>query len=256
MALSRATACRRDFPGWPPGPEISNLPLRRMGGRSKVNSDGCQRSYKHPLATVSMIDGDSDGELDLLSFAEVDPTVSFIVAQPTRLVFTDGPRIVTHVPDYAIIRNGRAELYEAKGSRALDDPAVEARLARAADHVENWPDWSYLLVGRDALLNSPLRGAVDSVWRHHRRSWRDAQLRCALDALGPGSMRAADLVIALADVDEPPTLGNVLSMVAGCRLHADMASGVGPELRVRRPDLATMPESIIPCRRPETPPCR
>lgn len=227
------------------------MPIRRMSSQAKVNSDGYQRSYKHPLDAVAMIDAESDNELTFLMFAEVDPTVSFIVAQPTRLTFTHADRIASHFPDYALIRRGAAELHEIKSSSRLERSDTINRLIAAGRHVENWTAWSYFVTGSAHLLEHPSRDHVQDLWRHHRRNYNDLQLRAVLDVLGTGEKKIADLLTAMTSMATPLTEQGILSMAAGCRLFIDMAAPIGIESYVRRPDMDGLPASLLPSVRPE-----
>jgi hypothetical protein len=253
FSASDALQTRDDFPGWPQGPRISNLPIRRMRRRSKINSDGCHRSRKHPLSDLAMIDADSDAELDFLMFAEVDPCVTFIVAQPTRLTFAHDGRIVSHLPDFAILRGARAEIVEVKGARAVTQSKVSALLEAAHTHVENWSEWSYVATSTTMLLADPCRPAVEALWRHLRRNFDDRQLRAVLDTLSRAPRPIADVVCALAPYPNAPSQDQILSMAATNSIWIDFCTPIGPQSLVRHPDPQALPDSILPCCAPGDP---
>lgn len=253
QADSDRLATRADFPGWPTGPRISHLPIRRMRRRSKINSDGCQFSRKHPLRDCAMIDADSDAELDFLMFAELDPCTTFIVAQPTRLTFANGDRVASHVPDFAIIRNGCAEIIEVKGILAASKPSVQALLASAERYVTNWPDWRYLATTTTLLLQDRRRPAVEILWRHLRPNYSDLQVRAVRDLLARTPMMLGDVMSALFNTADAPSYQQLLSMAATARIWIDFESPIGPHSLVRHPDPNELPDSILPCLRPGDP---
>jgi hypothetical protein len=250
LAISESKPCRTDFPGWPNGPRISNLPIRKMMLQSKVNNDGYQRSYKHPLDEIAMIDGDSDNELDFLMFAEVDPTVSFIISQPTKITFAIEDRIVSHVPDYALIRAGAAEIHEIKSSFNLGRPDIRSKVIAASRHIDNWSDWSYFVTSSESLRKSPLRKSITDLWRHHRRNYSDLLLQGVLDILKQGPALAADICSAIGAHHESMPITQLLSMAAGCRIFIDLEGPVGPSSVLRYPDQLALPNSLLPCLRP------
>lgn len=233
---------------WPVGPEISHQPLRNVVRRSSAISNGRFRTYKHPTSSTIMTDGESDNELLFLRFAEMDPTVTVVVAQATRLMPHVAGVGFEHVPDFAIIRLGAAELVEVKSDRAIEDPAIRRRLTASAQYVAAWPDWSYLVTTGSMLREHPLLEAVTDLWRCHRRTWTDLQRRAVLDLLGRRDMSIADVVAELATSmsNEAPTIKQVLSLAAGGEVFIQLEGEIGEASTVRFPDPHALPPTITP----------
>ncbi|MCU6455433.1 hypothetical protein LPN01_15230 [Sphingomonas sp. A2-49] len=238
---------------WPDGPEISHVPLRKVISRASHISNGRFRSYKHPTSDVAMIDAESDGELLFLRFAEMDPNVEAIVSQPTRLVPHVEGVAFDHVPDFALIADGRAQIHEVKSGRWYDDPMVRSRLVAAAEYVEGWPDWDYLVAPSSSLYDHPKLAAVTDLWRRHRRIWTKLQRRAILDHLVRRDAIIADVAAALAIPmgDHAPSERHILSLAAGGQIFINLDHPVGPTSMIRFPDQQALPPTLLPSIRPE-----
>lgn len=254
VPIDRQAGRRRErpFPGWPEGPAISHVPVRRIIRRASAISNGITRSYKHPDDDVAAIPAESDNELIFVMLAELDPCVDFVVSQPTTFAYTVDGRVREHTPDFALLRCGEAELHEVKTSRALEDATILSRLTAVQRHVSSWSDWSYLVTASTELRCHPLLANARRLWRHHRRCWTDLQRLAVLDLLRVSDRTAADVVASLsASSSDPPSVRQLLSLAAGCEIFIDLSVAPGEASLLRYPDPLALPPSLLPSRPPQ-----
>jgi hypothetical protein len=117
-------------------------------------------------------------ELARLLFADMDPAVSWIVAQPFRMVAEIEGKVRSHVPDYLLSTvDGSFVVVDVKPLRRLNDPAVRFTFGWAREMVadcswvfEVWSEPDPVLMGnvrflagyrRGWLFDPELVGAVD-----------------------------------------------------------------------------------------------
>lgn len=237
---------------WPDGLDISLTPLRRVIRRSSVICNGWHRTRKHPLGYLP---GESQNELLLLEFAEMDPCVTKIAAQPTKIVTADsGGRIFSHIPDYAMILCGDGVLFEAKPDDKAARPEVIERLRRSADHAM-WQGYDYRLALRGEMLNDPRRASISALWRYFRPSFDERLRLCTATLLREKRTRIADLLTSLRAIPglTETAFEQVLSLVANGHAFFDYDAPLTPDAMIRFPDRRSLPEPLVPTRRPSDP---
>lgn len=237
---------------WPEGLDISMTPLRRVIRRSSVICNGWHRTLKHPLGYLP---GESEIELILLMFAEMDPCVTKIAAQPTTIRTADSSgRPFSHIPDYAMIVRGEGVIFEAKPDDKAGRPATIDRLRCAADHA-NWRGYDYRLALRSEMLCDPRRPSVEAIWRYHRPDFTEALRLAVANSLRRGRMRIVDVLRTLEDVAGLPsvTFEQILSVIANGHAFFDYDTPIGPDAVIRFPDRHALPDEIVPTRRPSDP---
>lgn len=232
---------------------ISTTPVRKVIRRSSAISNGTFRTYKHPSKAAAFVPGESNNELAFLRFAEMDPSVTLILAQPTVLEATHEGKIVFHVPDYAIRLSGRRTFVEAKGARAFADPKLRRRLDAFALAAARG-GWDYLVVVGTDLMNSAAWRHVDSLWRSHRRIYDEAQLVAVTNLLHSRAMPIGEAVDILraSMADAAPEARHILSMAAGNRILIDVeqVTSVGTDSVVRLLTANNRPATFIPFVKP------
>lgn len=237
---------------WPPGLEISGTPLRRVISRSSAISNGTFRTNKHPAGVCTYAAGESDNELLFLMFAEMDPNVTHVAAQPTALFGeADGKRF-SHIPDFAVLLvGGKGEIQEVKSDRAYKKSTVRRRLLEAARHAEA-NGWQYHVATASDLRTDPRRENIADLWRRHRRIYTAAQQMAVASLLMKRDMIAADLVRALERRmgTAAPTLQQLLSLAANGAIFINLEGPVGEESLLRFPDPKALPPRLLPTRRP------
>ncbi|HEY0149160.1 MAG TPA: TnsA endonuclease N-terminal domain-containing protein [Allosphingosinicella sp.] len=236
---------------WPTGIEISNRPLRKVVRRSCAHTNGTSRTYKHPEHELTFIQGDSIHELLFLAFAEIDPNVTAIAAQPTQIVAHLNGKPFSHIPDFAVVVAGAGEIVEVKPDRAYADLTLRRRLAAAAEFVDS-TGWTYRVALAGDLHQHPLREQVDDLWRRHRRTYTDLQKMAVHEAVGFGEKPVADVQRQTAGRlgASAPSLEHILSMAANAQIFIDLSRPIGEHSLVRYPDRQAMPPILLPRRRP------
>ncbi|ONF96269.1 hypothetical protein [Sphingomonas jeddahensis] len=154
-----------DAEGWPDGLNISLTPLRRVIRRSSVICNGWSRTQKHPLGYLP---GESQNELLVSMLAEMDPGITAITAQPTKITTSTRSGILfSHVPDYAMVLDGVGVLVEAKPDDKAARPDTIERL-RCAAKLANDCGYDYrLALGGEMLADRRLPG-IETIWRQFR----------------------------------------------------------------------------------------
>lgn len=245
-------ALRFNAAHWPEGIEISLTPLRRVIRRSSVICNGWHRTSKHPLGYLP---GESQNELLVLMFAEMDPGVSAIAAQPTRITAsTRSGSLFSHIPDYAIVLDGAGVLVEAKPDDKAARPDIIDRLRRSAELAREGGYDYRLALGREMQADRRLPG-IEAIWRYFRPGLDEMLRLRAASVLRKGRMPISDL---LAKVRDTPGLGattleDLLSLVASGHVFFDHDMPVDAGALVRFPDRRALPDTLLPSRRPRDP---
>ena len=237
---------------WPPGLEISLEPLRAVISRSSAISNGTFRTNKHPSGVCTYSAAESDNELLFLMYAEMDPNVTHVATQPTRLFGHVDGKAFTHIPDFAVLFVDRqAELQEVKSDRAYAKSSVRRRLASAARHAEA-NGWQYYVATSSDLRNDPRRENVDDLWRRHRRIYTTAHKLAVESLLMSRDMIAADVLSILGSRMgvNAPNLQQLLSLAANGAIFINLEWPVGEESILRFPDPKALPPRLLPTRRP------
>lgn len=146
-------------------------------------------------------------ELARLLFADMDPFVSWIVAQPFRMVNRIDNQERSNVPDYLLSTvDGSHVVVDVKPLRRLDDPAVRftfewarAMVADCSWGFEVWSEPDPVLLGNVRFLAG------------YRRAWLfDPELVDAIDDTVMAGMSVGEAERALAPSHDPRTSRPVL----------------------------------------------
>ncbi|HEV2567078.1 TnsA endonuclease N-terminal domain-containing protein [Sphingomonas sp.] len=233
---------------WWPGLDISMTPLRKVVSRSSSVNNGWHRTTKHP---AGFIGAESRPELALfLVLAEMDPNVTAIAAQPTKVDFELDGKSCRHFPDFAVIEAEASRIYEVKTARKYADEAIRRRLSAAARSIEA-RGWSYDVALDTDMRNDPRFRHVEALWRRHRPIYDKLQQFAVEQAVGTGERRVADVVADLTQLgDKAPRTEHVLSLAANGKVFIDLTAPIGPASLIRRADRSALPEPLLPKRRP------
>lgn len=231
---------------WAPGLTISKTPIRKVIGRSSSVTNGWHRTSKNPFGFCS---GESIGELEFLMFADMDPGISLVHPQPTKIRLHHDGRLAHHIPDFAVMERGESIIYEVKSERQYSRPELRARLASAAAAVEA-VGWQYYVVLKQDILNDPRYRNVCDVWRRFRRAYDGIQLMAVQNAVMSGERKIADVLTEVNRTVPSTTLETVLSLAANAAVFIDFDAPIGLESRIRWPDPAALPPPLLPRRCP------
>lgn len=235
------------------GLSISFSPIKKAITRSSHNSNGTFRSYKHPLHSATFLPGRNNSELDFLCFAEMDPSIRSLLAQPTNLTTTVDGKVLHQIPSYAIDLAGMATLVMVESSHHYCHGHQIDQLAAFQSMASHF-GWNYRVVVGSELRSSPLFRGVSSLWRSHRRIYDDLQLLAVTNALRSGPVPISTLIDKLRPSmgSSSPETRHILSMAAGNRIGIGLlaSSPVGEESVVHNLDLHTAPATYIPFRSP------
>lgn len=237
---------------WPDGIDVSLTPLRRVIRRSSINCNGWHRTRKHPLGYLP---GESQIELLVLMLAEMDPGVTAIAAQPTKITTSTSDGILfSHVPDYAMILEGRGLLVEAKPDEKAARPETIDRLRRAADHAADG-GYDYRLALRGEMLADRRLAGVEAIWRYSYPDFDDTLRLRTASLLRKRRMPIRDLLDALRRTPGHATtrFEQVLSLVANGHAFFDHDAPVDEGALVRFADPRELPNTLVPSRRPRDP---
>ena len=231
---------------WAPGFTISDTPIRKVIGRSASVTNGWHRTNKHP---IGFCPGESPGELAFLMLAEMDPGITVIRAQPTRVAFLHEDRLAHHIPDFAVLERGESILYEAKSRRQYDRPEVRLRLVSAAAAVEA-KSWPYYVVLQQDILEDPRYENIHAVWRRFRPNFVDVQRLAVQSTLFKGERRISDVLADLCANGCDLTLETVLSLAANGCIFIDFDNPIGVGSLIRYADPTALSAPLLPRRRP------
>jgi len=237
---------------WPRGLDISLTPLRRVIRRSSIICHGWHRTVKHPLGYLP---GESQNELLVLMLAEIDPGVTAIAAQPTKITTsTSDGHLFSHIPDYAMVLDGRGLLVEAKPDDKAARPETIKRLRRAAEHAAGG-DYDYRLALRGEMLADRRMPGIEAIWRYSSPDYSEALRLRSASLLRKSRMPIHDLLDALQDTSgmAETTFEQVLSLIANGHAFFDHDTHVDEGALVRFPDRSALPETLLPSRRPRDP---
>jgi hypothetical protein len=240
---------------WPAGLDISNVPLRKVVTRACAHTNGTSRTHKHPDHEVTFIPGDSPNELLFIRFAEVDPNVIAIAAQPTRVVGRDASGTFSHIPDFALVVRGEGEIVEVKSDKSYAQTETRERLTAAAEYVDS-TGWTYFVALRSDLFEHPLVDRVQDLWRECRRPYSALQRLAVRDLLHKNPMCIADVRRRLEPRlgSKTPSFEVVLSLAARGEVFIDLSAPIGEHSTIRYPDEQAMPPILLPRRRPGSDP--
>jgi len=238
--------------GWPEGLPISLKPLRRVIGRSSVICNGWHRTTKHPMGYLP---GESEIELIVLMFAEMDPNVTKIAAQPVKIITDDqNGNIFGHFPDYAMIIADAGVIVEAKPDKQAAKPKIISRLRSAAAHAE-WCGYDYRLALRNEMVSDPRYGSIEAVWRYSSEEISSLLIRAVSSILRHNPSTIGDLISSISKISglHDTTYEQVLAIIANGHAFFDYDCEIGLDAKVRFPDRRALPSSLIPNRRPSDP---
>jgi hypothetical protein len=179
----------------------------------------------------------------------MDPNVTLVTAQPTKVRFDHDRKVCHHFPDYAVIEAGECVLYEVKTRRKYSDMEVVRRLASAERSIEA-AGWPYFVALDTDMRNDPHFAQAESLWRRHRPIFTELQRLAVERVIGSRERVIADVVSSLAQTDQAVSIEQVLSLAANGRLFIDMIEPIGRASIVRRADPSAMPAPLLPRRSP------
>lgn len=236
---------------WPPGIEISPVPVRRTIHRSSAISNGYNRTNLHLGGRPGFIAGESTAELLFLMLAELDPNVAAVAAQPVTMWPELDGNLFKTTPDFAVLVNGKGEIHEGKADRAYAKTKVRRRLAATARHVER-SGWKFNVATTGDILNDPRFERVEDVWRRFRSNFDRLHEIAVIDAVGTAEISIADTLRRLRSSmgADAPTFEQILSLAANKRVFIEYEAPIGPASIIRYPDPAALPRSLLPRRHP------
>jgi hypothetical protein len=163
-------------------------------------------------------------ELTRLLFADMDPAVSWIVAQPFRMVADIDGKKRSHVPDYLLSTvDGSFVVVDVKPLRRLDDPAVRFTFDWAREMTADC-SWGFEVFSEpDPVLLGNVRFLAG-----YRRSWLfDVDLVAIVDDAVADGMSIGEAERALASVSDPRITRPVLMhLLWSGRLHTDLTTSL------------------------------
>jgi hypothetical protein len=159
-------------------------------------------------------------ELARLLFADMDPNVAWIVAQPFRMVVEIDGKQRSHVPDYLLSTvDGSFVVVDVKPSRRLDDPAVKFTFGWAREIAADC-SWGFEVFSEpDPVLLGNVRFLAG-----YRRTWLFApDLVAAMDDAVADGMTIGEAERALASSFDPQLTRPVLMhLLWSDRLRTDL----------------------------------
>ncbi len=222
------------------------MPIRKVIGRSSCVTNGWHRTSKNPFGFCS---GESIGELDFLMFADMDPGITLIHPQPTKITLLHEGKLAHHIPDFAVMERGESIIFEVKSERQYARQDVRVRLASAAAAVEA-VEWQYYVVLRQDILRDARYRNVYDVWRRFRPAFDAKQLMAVQNTVMSSERRIADVLTEVNRTNPSITLETVLSLAANAAVFIDFDAPIGLESLVRWPDPAALPPPLLPRRHP------
>lgn len=212
-------------------PEFREVPVESVRARDVTGlvpwrcfrSHRGQRHYSGAYwstTTGEHVGYESRLELARLLFADMDPTVAWIVAQPFRMVAEIDGKQRSHVPDYLMsMVDGSFVVVDVKPSRRLDDPAVRFTFDWARETVADC-SWGFEVFSEpDRVLLGNVRFLAG-----YRRGWLfDADRVAAVDQAVADGMSIGEAERALASSSDPRSVRPVLMhLLWSGRLRTDL----------------------------------
>lgn len=161
-------------------------------------------------------------ELARLLFADMDPAVAWIVAQPFRMVVEINGKQRSHVPDYLLSTvDGSFVVVDVKPSRRLDDPAVRLTFDWAREIAANC-SWGFEVFSEpDPVLLGNVRFLAG-----YRRGWLfDPDLVAAVHHAVADGMAIGEAERGSASSFDPQLTRPVLMhLLWSGRLHTDLTT--------------------------------
>lgn len=233
---------------WAPGIAISDVPLRKVVRRSSAINNGWDRTNKNPNGFCG---GESNGELEFMMVANMDPNVTVIRPQPcTEPFWHDGKR--RHMtPDFAIIECADSLLFEVKSRRQYAKPHLAERLAAFGAMIEA-RGWPFFVTLKEDILDDPRYPNVRDVWRRFRPSFNDQQRMAVQDTVWTRERSIADVLAEITSSmgGHAPRFEDVLSLAANGHIFIDLDTPIGIGSIIRAADREALPRSLLPRRRP------
>lgn len=233
---------------WASGIIISDVPVRKVVGRSSPITNGWARSNKVPQGFCA---GESKGELEFVMFAEMDPNITAIRPQPCEVPFTHDDKACIHIPDFAVVERGESHLLEVKSLRQWEKIDLKRRLRSAGRSIEA-RGWNYHVVIKEDMLSDRRLPQIQAVWRWFRPTYNVIQ-RLAVEAqVEAGPRLIADVITQLDGTmgENALKFEDILSMAANGAIFIDLDNPIGPETIIRFADEMALPPPLIPRRRP------
>lgn len=172
--------------------------------------------------TGGYVEYESRLELARLLLADMDPTVSWIVAQPFRMVADIDGKQRSHVPDFLLSTvDGSFVVVDVKPLRRLEDPAVRFTFGWAREMVAEC-SWGFEVFSEpDPVLLGNVRFLAG-----YRRSWLfDPNLVAIVDDGVADGMSVGEAERGLASVLDPRiTRPVLLHLLWSGRLRTDLTS--------------------------------
>jgi hypothetical protein len=152
--------------------EVSSVQLRDLEGLSPWRLFRARHGQRHysglywSATTTGHVVYESRLELARLLFADMDPSVRWIVAQPFRLVCEVAGKVRGHVPDFLLLTaDGGVQVVDVKPLRRLDDPVVRSTFDWTREVItsrgwafEVWSEPDLVLLGNVRFLAGHRRG--------------------------------------------------------------------------------------------------
>ncbi|HJQ45765.1 MAG TPA: TnsA-like heteromeric transposase endonuclease subunit [Amycolatopsis sp.] len=172
--------------------------------------------------TGGHVEYESRLELARLLFADMDPAVSWIVAQPFRMVAEIDGKQRSHVPDYLLSTvDGSFVVVDVKPVRRLDDPAVRFTFEWAQQMVTDC-SWGFEVFSEpDPVLLGNVRFLAG-----YRRSWLfDPEFVATVNDAVVDGMSVGEAERALASLYDPRITRPVLMhLLWSSRLRTDLTT--------------------------------
>ena len=194
---------------------------------------------------------ESSNEKAFLIRAELDPTVSRIYAQATRLAVPTDDGIWTHVPDFVVVTDRGVEVHEVKPDADADDARMRARFGAAARRVR-LSGAVYSVACERVLKAQPVFGAAVALHRYLHDHVPSTLVYIATDKAQGAAGRSAGW-LALETARWGGSLQAVYALVAQGALRMDLAAPLGLDAQVWVPDAYPGEPRLIPMDIPAEP---
>lgn len=169
-------------------------------------------------------------ELARLMYADFDPTVKRIIAQPFQMTAHVNGATRRHVPDYLLLTETGPVIVDVKPAHRLSNAKVAFTFAWSRAVIES-RGWRY------EVWSEPPVPELENIrfLAGYRRSWLfDADILAALDQAQLDGARLADAFAATPTFDAHLVRASVFHQLWAGRLVTDLTTPLGPEHELRR----------------------